>query len=144
MKILYIAAAAALLGGAAYLTLAPESTPPAAETAAVPAPQTDALVQITVPEVSAEAQIGARIFAAKCAVCHGDSGVGRDGKAPPLIHKIYEPGHHGDIAFLRAVQYGVKAHHWRFGDMPPVEGVTPAEVGEVITYIREIQRANGI
>jgi hypothetical protein len=39
---------------------------------------------------------------------------------------------------------GVQAHHWRFGNMPPVEGITRAEVATIITYIRELQRANGI
>lgn len=31
---------------------------------------------------------------------------GRQGMAPPLIHIHYEPGHHGDSAFLRAVRQG--------------------------------------
>ncbi len=28
--------------------------------------------------------------------------------------------------------------------MPPVEGITQAEVKSIVTYVREVQRANGI
>jgi hypothetical protein len=63
---------------------------------------------------------------------------------PPLIHKIYEPNHHGDLAFQRAVRQGSRAHHWRFGDMPPQPQVTDADVSVIVKFIREIQRANGI
>jgi hypothetical protein len=38
----------------------------------------------------------------------------------------------------------VKAHHWPFGDMPPVAGVTQADVTLILAYIREVQVANGI
>ena len=57
---------------------------------------------------------------------------------------IYEPSHHGDEAFQRAAAVGVRGHHWPFGDMPPVEGVTRGDVTMIIAYIRELQRANGI
>ena len=78
-----------------------------------------------------------------CASCHGaDLKGSREG--PPFIHKVYEPSHHGDEAFYRAAANGVRAHHWRFGDMPPVAGVTREEVGDIIAYIREQQRENGI
>lgn len=39
---------------------------------------------------------------------------------------------------------GVRSHHWRFGDMPPVDGLTRNDVAKVIAYIRRIERANGI
>jgi len=39
---------------------------------------------------------------------------------------------------------GVRAHHWSFGNMPAVEGLTRADVKMIIAYIRELQRANGI
>lgn len=90
-----------------------------------------------------ELQQGAQVFAAKCAVCHGAGGVGTD-KGPPLIHKIYEPGHHDNGSFYRAVRQGVRAHHWQFGDMPPVAGVSDGEVERIIAYVRERQRAAGI
>ena len=70
--------------------------------------------------------------------------VGQDGVAPPLVHKIYEPSHHGDESFQRAAAVGVRAHHWSFGDMPAVEGITRGDVTMIVAYIRELQRANGI
>jgi hypothetical protein len=51
---------------------------------------------------------------------------------------------HGDGAFLVAATNGVRQHHWSFGNMPPVEGITQAEVKSIVTYVREVQRANGI
>ena len=47
---------------------------------------------------------------------------GHDGAGPPLVHKIYQPGHRSDMAFVLAAQNGVRAHHWPFGNRPPVEG----------------------
>ena len=106
---------------------------------------TTALASVTLPDAfSPNAQIGQRVFEAKCAACHGINAVGQDGVAPPLVHKIYEPSHHGDESFQRAAVLGVRAHHWRFGDMPPVEGITPGDVTMIIAYVRELQRANGI
>ena len=54
------------------------------------------------------------------------------------------PSHHGDAAFLFAVQRGVAAHHWRFGDMPPQPQVTAGEVEAIIPYVRWLQREAGI
>lgn len=102
------------------------------------------LVAVAVPELSAAEQSGEAAFNAKCASCHGDNAAGQDGVAPPLVHRIYEPGHHGDQAFLVAANLGARAHHWPFGDMPPVEGVTEAEVARIVAYVRALQRANGI
>ena len=104
-----------------------------------------ALVEIKLPEtLSQQAEIGLRIFEAKCADCHGANAVGQEGVAPPLVHIIYEPNHHGDESFQRAVAVGVRAHHWRFGNMPAVAGLTRADVKDIITYVRELQRENGI
>ena len=104
-----------------------------------------ALVDLILPaELSADAQIGKRGFEAACAQCHGQNAAGQNGIAPPLVHIIYEPNHHGDAAFILAAQNGVRAHHWNFGNMPPVDGVTQADVKFITQYIRELQRANGI
>lgn len=104
-----------------------------------------ALAIITLPQtLSANAKIGKRSFEAKCAVCHGANAVGQDGVAPPLVHIIYEPGHHNDESFQRAVSMGVRGHHWPFGNMPPVEGLTRGDVTMITAYIRELQQANGI
>ena len=88
--------------------------------------------------------IGKRAFDAKCASCHGANAAGQNGVAPPLVHKIYEPGHHSDEAFQRAAKSGVRAHHWQFGNMPPVSGLTRGDVQHIALYVRELQRANGI
>ncbi len=86
---------------------------------------------------------GEDIFNLKCAVCHGTKGSGTD-KGPPLVHKVYRPGHHGDYSFHLAVNIGVRQHHWPFGDMAPVKGVKREEVDAIILYIRGLQREAGI
>ncbi|TKZ15450.1 cytochrome c [Shimia litoralis] len=96
------------------------------------------------PLQEGNAAIGQRIFENACVECHGTNAVGNEGAGPPLIHVIYEPSHHADEAFQRAVANGVRSHHWQFGDMQPVAGLTRGDVAMVIAYIREIQRANGI
>jgi mono/diheme cytochrome c family protein len=105
----------------------------------------DTLAKVKLPaELSLDAQIGKRGFEAKCAVCHGVNAAGQDGVAPPLIHTLYRPGHHSDRAFVGAAQNGVIAHHWGFGNMPPVQGLTDADILYITRYIRELQRENGI
>lgn len=98
---------------------------------------------IVVPASSAATAAGEDLFNAKCAVCHGANAAGTD-KGPPLVHRLYVPGHHADVAFQLAARNGVRAHHWRFGNMPPVEGITEAEVTAIVAYVRAVQRANGI
>jgi mono/diheme cytochrome c family protein len=90
-----------------------------------------------------ELKAGEAKFNANCARCHGERGVGTQ-QGPPLVHKIYEPNHHADVAFQRAAAMGVRAHHWQFGNMPKIEGVTPADVTEIIGYIRWLQKQAGI
>ena len=71
------------------------------------------------------------------------NGVGTD-KGPPFLHKVYHPGHHGDQSFFMAATRGAQAHHWKFGDMKPVEGITEAQIKSIVTYVRALQKANGI
>lgn len=103
-----------------------------------------AMVAVNVPDITGAAILGETAFNAKCAACHGANAAGRLGVAPPLIHKTYEPSHHGDMAFIMAAQNGVKSHHWPFGNMPPVEGLTNGDIKNIIAYVRMVQRANGI
>ena len=104
-----------------------------------------ALVAVVTPDtLSSEAEIGERLFDANCASCHGANAAGRAGLGPPLVHIVYEPGHHGDESFQRAVALGVRAHHWPFGDMAPVAGLSREDVARIVAYVRELQRANGI
>lgn len=115
------------------------------QTAQPPMESGAAIVSIVVPDqLSNDAQAGKSGFEAACASCHGSNAVGQEGVAPPLVHRIYEPSHHGDEAFQRAVALGVRQHHWPFGDMPPVEGVSRQDVEMITAYVRELQRANGI
>ena len=58
---------------------------------------------------------------------------GQNGVSSPLVHKIYEPSHHSDMAFVLAAKNGVRSHHWNFGNMPPVKGLTDADVKMVTT-----------
>ena len=129
--------------GALYLV-----RPPALQTASsdtTVSMENGVLANVLVPEtLSQNAQIGQLGYEAKCAACHGANAAGQDGVAPPLVHMIYEPSHHGDEAFQRAAELGVQGHHWPFGNMPAVEGVTRGDVTMIIAYIRELQRANGI
>ena len=74
--------------------------------------QGEPIVELRIPaNLSAEAEIGKRAFEAKCADCHGENAAGQNGVAPPLVHKIYEPSHHSDMAFVLAAKNGVRAHH---------------------------------
>jgi len=104
-----------------------------------------ALANVLLPDtLSQNAQIGKLAFEVKCVSCHGTNAAGQAGVAPPLVHIIYEPNHHGDESFQRAAALGVRAHHWSFGNMPAVEGLTRTNVKMIVAYIRELQRANGI
>jgi cytochrome c len=90
---------------------------------------------------------GKKLFDKHCAACHGADLKGNDKgekKGPPLLHKIYEPSHHGDAAFQLAAKNGVRAHHWPFGDMAPVPQVTPDDVAHITAYVRAEQRKVGI
>ncbi len=136
-----VAAAAVIF---TVVNIGPESgnAPPSSqETAEAGAP----IVAVKVPDdFTSAARFGQNAFNSKCAACHGENAAGQEGTAPPLVHKIYEPSHHGDEAFQRAVKNGVRAHHWKFGNMPPVDGLTRGDVKGIVTYIRELQRENGI
>ena len=80
----------------------------AASAPPVPAPPTASV---------ASASRGEQLFNQTCAACHGVRGTGTQ-IGPPLVNKIYEPGHHSDAAFLLAVRNGSIQHHWNFGNMP--------------------------
>ena len=111
-----------------------------------PAPSADSgpMVAVTVPkQLSDAATQGRALFEDNCLACHGANAAGSD-SGPPLVHRIYEPNHHADMAFLLAAKRGVRGHHWDFGDMPPVENITDEQVAAIVVYVRELQRANGI
>jgi hypothetical protein len=61
-----------------------------------------------------------------------------------LIDVAHRPWHHADGAFTLAVRRGVRVHHWLFGDMPPQHEVTDRELADIVWYVREVQKADGI
>lgn len=142
MNKIWLGAGAAIVAvGVYWLTTPPNESTQISK----PEDGSTAIVSINVPgTLSANAEIGKSIYDTKCAECHAPSGVGQVDMAPPLIHIIYEPSHHGDESFQRAVANGVRAHHWTFGNMPAVDGLTRGDVTMIVAYIRELQRANGI
>ena len=93
--------------------------------------------------VPAEYAKGEALFNTYCARCHGLRAAGTK-HGPTFISRIYEPNHHGDAAFQLAPMNGIRAHHWNFGDMPKVQGVSSQEVDEIIRYVRWLQRQAGI
>ncbi|MEX0829048.1 MAG: cytochrome c [Nitrospirales bacterium] len=107
-----------------------------------PAPSPTILTSADKP-LPAEFEEGESKFNKFCSRCHGAQGTGSD-NGPPLVHKIYEPNHHADVAFQRAAAQGVRAHHWKFGNMPKIDGVRPEDVSQIIGYIRWLQRQAGI
>ena len=82
---------------------------------------------------------GKILFEKDCSSCHGVRLNGTD-KGPPLIHSYYKPSHHGDKAFYKAALKGTRQHHWSFGDMPPVEGMTRKKMDSIVPYVRYYQK----
>ncbi len=85
---------------------------------------------------------GSDLFRASCGLCHGldlrGTGVG-----PSLLSVVYQPGHHADTSFVLAALNGVSAHHWKFGDMAPVPGLSQEDLTRIIAFVRETQRIEG-
>lgn len=99
--------------------------------------------KITVPRLSPMALAGKAAFDSTCAQCHGQNGAGTT-QGPPLVHDLYNPGHHSDDSFRYAVRQGVRQHHWPYGDMPAQPQVTDQQLVEIVRFVRELQAANGI
>ena len=115
-------------------SLTPASVPAAATSTAAPSP-TGTAAAPAVPD-------GAAVYQQYCAECHGVDLRGTD-KGPSQLSIIYEPNHHGDYAYRVAIREGTREHHWWFGDMPPVEGITDLEIEKVISFIRAEQERLG-
>ena len=82
---------------------------------------------------------GQLLYEKYCSSCHSIDLTGSD-KGPPLLHPFYKPSHHGDKAFYRAALQGARQHHWEFGDMPPVEGMTAGKMDKIVPYLRYYQQ----
>ncbi len=85
---------------------------------------------------------GEPLYQQHCASCHGSDLRGTD-QGPSHLSVVYEPNHHGDAAFYLAVRNGVPQHHWPFGDMAAIEGLSDPEIERIVAYVREQQRING-
>ncbi len=81
-------------------------------------------------------------FAGECARCHGRLAEGTE-RGPNLIHRDYRPGVRSDAQFRRAVREGLPARRG-YGAMPPAPGVSERSLDRMVTFLRELQRANGI
>jgi mono/diheme cytochrome c family protein len=89
------------------------------------------------------ASAGAELYQQSCASCHGTDLGGTD-LGPPHLSQVYAPDHHPDASFRAAITQGSPAHHWEFGDMPPVEGLDDDEIELIIAYVREQQETHGL
>ncbi len=140
---LYAVLTAVLLSGCDQASQTAEPAPMAAAPAAAPAAAQPADFRLPPPGFRGDPIRGRQLFTANCAKCHGTEALGTD-QGPPLIHRIYEPSHHADLAFYIAVARGVQAHHWNFGNMAPVPGLTGEDTAHIIAWVRAKQQAAGI
>jgi mono/diheme cytochrome c family protein len=104
-----------------------------------PAGEVDIEAAVRSAVIPAELAQGETAFAQNCAACHGERALGTE-QGPPLVHIYYEPNHHADIAFQFAVERGVRAHHWGFGDMPPQPQVSAEQTAAITRYVRFLQQ----
>lgn len=95
------------------------------------------------PKVPANLTLNKMLYDKFCTSCHGVDLKGTK-KGPPFIHRVYHPGHHADGAFFLAAKNGARAHHWKFGDMPPVAGTNQEIVAAIVKYVRHVQKQAGL
>ncbi len=97
----------------------------------------------TATSVTGDLLAGEALFEGRCASCHGVKAAGSE-KGPPLVDEVYWPSHHIDGTFQLAVLRGVPQHHWRFGSMPPQEGLSDQDIADIVAYVRQLQEEAGI
>lgn len=109
------------------------------EPAATAAPATPAETPAATPAPVAEAgDVGAKVFATKCALCHGPSGHG-DGAASKALNP--KPRNFHDKAYMatRTDAQLLEVIHQGKGAMPKWEGqLSEAEIAAVLKHIREL------
>ena len=82
------------------------------------------------------------LYQENCGACHGSDLRGTD-IGPSHLSVVYNPDHHGDAAFALAALNGVRSHHWDFGDMAPVPGLSQEDMDRIVAFVRENQRIEG-
>ena len=87
-------------------------------------------------------EAGVQVYASGCASCHGADLRGTD-KGPSHLSIVYEPNHHSDDSFRSAIANGSPQHHWGFGDMEPVGGLSDEDIDAVIAFVRSEQQQQG-
>lgn len=92
--------------------------------------------------IGSQVELGAEVYGESCASCHGADLRGTD-KGPSHLSVVYEPNHHTDDSFRNSIANGAPQHHWNFGDMEPVEGLSNDDVEAVIAYVRAEQERQG-
>lgn len=95
------------------------------------------------PKVPFIHALGKRKYQDNCASCHGKWIEGTK-SGPPLFHGFYKPSHHNDRTFYRAALKGVFEHHWNFGPMPKIEGITVKDMDNIVPFIRWLQQEKGL
>lgn len=85
---------------------------------------------------------GDLLYQSNCAECHGPDLRGTD-TGPSHLSVVYQPSHHADVAFVLAARNGVPQHHWPYGDMVAVPGLSDDELEAIVAFVRENQRIFG-
>lgn len=82
---------------------------------------------------------GKVIFGQTCASCHQASGLGEEGKAPPLIDSPYLLGspERAIRIVLQGVTGPITVHGRTYNmEMPPLKGFTDEQIASILTYAR--------
>jgi mono/diheme cytochrome c family protein len=84
-------------------------------------------------------EVGKKQYALICAQCHQPSGMGQEGKAPPLVNSPWALG--PERRLIRIVLHGMRGPVTLGGrtfnmDMPALSALTDEQIAGVLTYVR--------
>jgi mono/diheme cytochrome c family protein len=84
---------------------------------------------------------GRKIFAGTCAACHQDSGLGQEGKAPPLVGSewvLAEGGNRIAHVVLNGLSgpITVKGKEWNLAMVPWRDNFSDEQIAAVLSYVR--------
>jgi mono/diheme cytochrome c family protein len=132
-----------VLNGVAGPSAAQAATPPTGPNGAPPVETGASGAKVAVAGAggaAGNAAAGATVYSSNCAGCHGAAGAGLPGAFPPLANNPYVTGdpkaviHTLNYGLNGAVKVGAATYN---GQMPAWKGnLTPAQIADVITYIR--------